>query len=247
MKNKNQLIEEVLNCIQQATDRVDRSSNDVTLVAVSKTHPIEDIVVAYQAGIRHFGENRADELAKKAIQLSHLKDLQWHFIGHLQTRQSKIVAEYAHCFHAVDRVKIAEHLSKQLQKLDHILPVFIEVNVSGEKSKGGFSCDDWENDQQQRDSFLKAVTTIAALPNLNIHGLMAMAPFKASKELIRNIFKSLHQLSEWLNRELPELKAKELSMGMSGDFEIAVEEGATHVRVGSAIFGKRGSAISPKP
>ncbi|MEN8219991.1 MAG: YggS family pyridoxal phosphate-dependent enzyme [Pseudomonadota bacterium] len=239
MKDKKQLVENVLNRIQQAADRADRSADNVTLVAVSKTQPVEDILAAYQAGIRHFGENRAEELAEKAIQLSHLKDLQWHFIGHLQTRQSKPVAEHAHYFHAVDRVKIAEHLSRQLQELDRTLPVFIEVNVSGEESKGGFNCANWENDQEQRDILLEAVKAIAALPNLSIRGLMTMAPFKAPEDIIRNIFKRLHQLSEWLNAELPELKAKELSMGMSGDFEIAVEEGATHVRVGSAIFGKK--------
>jgi pyridoxal phosphate enzyme (YggS family) len=239
MTDKKQLVENVLNSIQQAADRADSSANNITLVAVSKTQPVEDIVAAYQAGIRNFGENRAEELAEKAVQLSHLKDLQWHFIGHLQTRQSKPVAEYAHYFHAVDRVKIAEHLSRQLQELDRTLPVFIEVNVSGEESKGGFSCADWENNQEQRDILLKAVKAIAVLPNLSIRGLMTMAPFHASEDIIRNSFKSLHQLSIFLNAELPELKAKELSMGMSGDFEIAVEEGATHVRVGSAIFGKK--------
>ncbi len=242
MTDKKQLVENVLNRIQQAADRADRSASNVTLVAVSKTWPVEDIVAVYETGVRHFGENRADELAEKAIQLSHLKDLQWHFIGHLQSRQSKQVAEHAHYFHAVDRVKIAKQLSKQL---DHILPVFIEVNVSGEESKGGFSCADWENDQEQRDILLTAVKTIAGLPNLSVRGMMTMAPFNASEEIIRNIFKRLRQLSEWLNAVLPELKVKELSMGMSGDFEIAVEEGATHVRVGSAIFGKR-RATFPK-
>ena len=239
MTDKKQLIENVLNRIQQAAYRVNSSADNVTLVAISKTQPIEDIIAAYEVGIRHFGENRAEELAEKAAQLSHLKDLQWHFIGHLQSRQSKSVAEHAHYFHAVDRVKIAEQLSKQLQELDRSLPVFIEVNVSGEESKGGFSCTDWENNQEQRDTLLEAVKTIAALPNLNIRGFMTMAPFKAPEDTIRTIFKRLHQLSDWLNAELPELKAKELSMGMSGDFEIAVEEGATHVRVGSAIFGKK--------
>jgi pyridoxal phosphate enzyme (YggS family) len=240
MTDKKQLVENVLNRIQQAAERTDRSTGNVTLVAVSKTQPIEDIVaVYYETGIRHFGENRAEELAKKATQLRHLKDLQWHFIGHLQTRQSKLIAEYAHYFHAVDRVKIAEHLSKQLQELERTLPVFIEVNISGEESKGGFNCADWENNQEQRDNLLEAIKTIAALPNLNIRGLMTMAPFKAPEDVVRNIFKNLHKLSDWLNAELPELKAKELSMGMSGDFEIAIEEGATHVRIGTAIFGKR--------
>ncbi len=240
MKDKKQLIENILNRIQQSADCTNRSANNVTLVAVSKTKSIEDIIVAYEAGIRHFGENRAEELAKKATQLSHLKDLQWHFIGHLQTRQSKPIAKYAHYFHAVERIKIAEHLSKHLQELGRTLPVFIEINISGEASKGGFDCADWENNQEQRDKLLEAIKTIAALPNLKILGLMTMTPFKAKEDFIHNIFKRLYKLSKWLNTELPELKAQELSMGMSGDFEIAIEEGATYVRVGSAIFGERG-------
>ncbi len=240
MTDKKQLIKNVSNRIQQAIERAEYPTDNVTLVAVSKTKPIEDIIAAYEAGVRHFGENRAEELAKKATQLSHLKDLQWHFIGHLQTRQSKPIAKYAHYFHAVERIKIAKYLSKQLQDLERILPVFIEINISGEASKGGFDCADWENNPEQRDKLLEAVKTIATLPNLKIIGLMTMAPFKAKEDFIHNIFKRLYKLSKWLNTELPELKAQELSMGMSGDFEIAVEEGATYVRVGNAIFGKRG-------
>jgi len=238
VEDKKKLIGNILNRIQQAAKHVDCSADNITLIAVSKTKPIEDIIIAYEVGIRHFGENRAEELAKKAAQLAHLKDLQWHFIGHLQTRQSKFVAENANYFHAVDRLKIAKHLSNQLQKLKRTLPVFIEINISGEESKGGFNCADWENNQEQRDNLLEVVKTIIALPNITILGLMTMAPFKAPEDFIHNVFKRLRQLSNWLNTELPELKAKELSMGMSGDFEIAVKEGATYVRIGSAIFGK---------
>ncbi|KPA16795.1 hypothetical protein MHK_002981 [Candidatus Magnetomorum sp. HK-1] len=239
MENKNQLIENVLHRIQQAAEHAGHPANAITLVAVSKTKPVEDIVVAYEAGIRNFGENRAEELAEKAVKLSHLKDLQWHFIGHLQTRQSKFVAENAHFFHAVDRLKIAKRLSNQLQELGRTLPVFIEINVSGEESKEGFNCADWENNQEQRDTLLESVKNIADLSNLNVCGLMTMAPYNAHKKIIRSIFSRLRRLSEWLNTKLPELGARELSMGMSNDFEIAVEEGATHVRVGSAIFGAR--------
>ncbi|MCK5720540.1 MAG: YggS family pyridoxal phosphate-dependent enzyme [Thiomargarita sp.] len=241
MINKQQSIEKVLNSIQQSANHSNRLVDDITLVAVSKTQPIEDIMTVYETGIRHFGENRVAELAEKATQLKDLRDLQWHFIGHLQTRQSKLVAKYADYFHAVDRVKIAQHLSKHLQELNRVLPVFIEINISGEKSKGGFNCANWKNNQEQRNDLLAAIKIIASLPNLNIQGLMTMAPFKAEKEFIRNIFKQLYQLSEWLNAELPTLKAKELSMGMSGDFGIAVEEGASYVRIGTAIFGKKRS------
>lgn len=239
MEDKQSLIDKVLQHIREAAERAGRTADEVTLVAVSKTRPLEDILAAYEVGVRHFGENRAEEFAQKAAALSHLTDLQWHFIGHLQTRQSKPVADHAHCFHALDRLKIAERLSRQLQEAGRTLPVFIEVNVSGEASKGGFNCADWENDQVQRDAFLQAVQQIVALPNLEVRGLMTMAPFDVGEDEIRSVFRRLHQLSEWLNTELPDLQARQLSMGMSGDFELAVEEGATHVRVGTAIFGVR--------
>ncbi|MEN8220035.1 MAG: YggS family pyridoxal phosphate-dependent enzyme [Pseudomonadota bacterium] len=241
MESKNvHPVQNVLDRINEAAKRGGRSATNITLVAVSKTKPIEDIVAAYHAGVRHFGENRANELAEKAAALSHLPDIQWHFIGHLQTRQSNPVAEHAHYFHAVDRIKIAERLSTQLQELDRTLPVFIEVNISGEESKGGFKCADWENNQEQRDTISRAMRSIAALPNIQVCGLMTMAPWTAPEATLRDIFSRLRRLSEWLNSHFPEQQATELSMGMSGDFEIAIEEGATCVRVGSAIFGKRG-------
>ena len=232
-------VQPVLARINEAAKRSGRTATNVMLVAVSKTKPIEAIVAAYEAGVRHFGENRAHELAEKAIALSHLPDIQWHFIGHLQTRQSDLVAQHAHCFHAVDRLKIAERLSTQLQEVNRSLPVFVEVNISGEESKAGFKCANWENDQEQRDTISQAVRSIVALPNIPVRGLMTMAPWMAPEATVRDIFRRLRQLSEWLNSNLPELQATELSMGMSGDFEIAIEEGATCVRIGSAIFGKR--------
>lgn len=239
--NSNHPVQSVLARIEQAAQRANRSTTDITLVAVSKTKPIEAILAAYAAGVRHFGENRAAEFAEKAAALSHLPDIQWHFIGHLQTRQSQPVAEQAHYFHAVDRVKIAERLSKQLQAMaqPRSLSVFIEVNVSGEASKAGFACADWENSAQQRDALREAVTTLAALPHIDIRGLMTMAPLDVPADTTRTVFRRLHELSVWLNTALPDLHATELSMGMSGDFETAIEEGATWVRVGSAIFGKR--------
>jgi len=229
-------VQNVLGRINEAAKRGGRIATNITLVAVSKTKPIEDIVAAYEAGVRHFGENRAKELAEKAAALSHLPDIHWHFIGHLQTRQRNSVAEHAHYFHAVDRIKIAEQLSTQLQKRDRALPVFIEVNISGEETKGGFKCTDWENNQEQRDTISRAMGRIAALPNIQVRGLMTMAPRVAQEAIVRDIFSRLRRLSEWLNSNFPELQATELSMGMSGDFEIAIEEGATCVRVGSAIF-----------
>ncbi len=225
--------------MQAAAERAGRSVDEITLVAVSKTKPITDIAAAYAAGIRHFGENRSAEFAEKARSLSHLPDIQWHFIGHLQTRQSQPIAQSAAYLHAVDREKIAQRLSRQLQDAGRTLPVFIEMNVSGEESKGGFSAADWEQDTQQQAELLRAVSNIVALPHLQVLGLMTMAPFRAPDDEIRSVFRRLRQLSAWLHTVLPALDAPALSMGMSGDFEIAIEEGATHVRVGSAIFGGR--------
>lgn len=239
MADKQNEVNQVQMRIEHAAQAVARNPAEITLVAVSKTKPIEDLVAAYEAGIRHFGENRAEELAEKAQALQHLTDIHWHFIGHLQSRQSKPVADYAECFHAVDRVKIAERLSQQLQERERTLAVYIEVNISGEENKGGFTGVDWENNAEQRAVLQEAVQTIMALPHLKILGLMTMAPFRAPEAEIRSIFQRLRGLSVWLNQALPTLNAHGLSMGMSGDFEIGIAEGATCVRVGSAIFGGR--------
>ncbi len=232
-------IEQVQQRIRAAAERAGRSADEITLIAVSKTKPIADLEAAYAAGIRHFGENRAAEFAEKVRTSGHLQDIEWHFIGHLQTRQSQPVAQSADCFHAVDREKIAQRLSRQLHDMHRTLPVFIEMNVSGEPSKGGFRAADWEHDPRQQAALVQAVGNMLALPNLQVTGLMAMAPWRAPDAEVRRVFRRLKQLSGWLHLALPALHAPALSMGMSGDFEIAIEEGATHVRVGSAIFGER--------
>lgn len=225
--------------IQAAAQRAGRDPAEITLVAVSKTKPLEAIQQAYAAGVRHFGENRSEEFAQKVAALADLTDIQWHFIGHLQTRQSLPVANHAHYFHAIDRLKIAERLNRQLDEQQRHLPVFMEINVSGEASKGGFSAANWEQDAAQRQALVDAVQTLQNLPQLQLQGLMTMAPFDADEAEIRSVFRRLRELSEYLHQQLTTLDAKALSMGMSGDFEIAIEEGATHVRVGSAIFGSR--------
>lgn len=239
MENHHQTIQATYTRIAQAAQRAGRSAEQITLVAVSKRKPIEDILAVYQTGVRHFGENRAEELEEKAIALSHLTDLQWHFIGHLQTRQSKPVAQYAHYFHAVDRVKIAQRLSSQLIEFNRSLPVFIQVNLSGEISKGGFPSDNWQNDAVQSENLIQAIKTIADLPNLKVLGLMTMAPFNAPEDTLHRIFNNMATLSHYVHNKLPAIPVQQLSMGMSGDFEIAIEEGATYVRIGSAIFGER--------
>jgi len=239
MENHHQAIQTIYTRIAQAAQRAGRSAEEITLVAVSKRKSIEDILAVYETGVRHFGENRVEELEEKAIALSYLADLKWHFIGQLQTRQSKPVAQYAHYFHAVDRLKIAQRLSSQLIEFNRSLPVFIQVNVSGEASKGGFLCDNWQNNLQQSEDLLQAIKAIIKLPNLKVLGLMTMAPFNAPEETLHPIFNNMANLSAYLRDKLPDIPIQQLSMGMSGDFEIAIEEGATYVRIGSAIFSER--------
>lgn len=239
MQNNHKALQATCDRIAQAAHHAGRSVEEITVIAVSKQKSIEEILAIYQAGIRHFGENRREELQKKAVALQHLTDLKWHFIGHLQTRQSQAVVQYAHYFHAVDRLKIAERLSTQLLQLNQEMPVFIQVNISGEDSKGGFLVDNWQKDSQQFQSLIQSIETIATLPRLKILGLMTMAPFDASSETLRYLFNNMKMLSMALQEQFPLLSMKELSMGMSRDFEIAIEAGATYVRIGSAIFGER--------
>lgn len=234
-------VSNVLKRIERAAIRSGRTADDITLVAVSKTKPITAIIEAYHAGIRHFGENRANELEQKAEQLSHLSDLQWHFIGRLQTRQSLPVANYAAAFHAVDRMKIATRLSSQVSQLNRTLAVFIQVNVSGEDSKAGFDCTNWDAIQNGKEGelLIQAIEKISQLPGLDVRGLMTMAPYGAPETITRPLFRRMRELSEWVQSNPSTSTLSELSIGMSADFEIAIEEGATSVRVGSAIFGAR--------
>lgn len=229
--------------IEQAANRVGRDPSNVTLVAVTKTWPAEVVAAAYAAGIRNIGENRPEELSRKKAQLLDLLpdtgDLIWHQIGTLQSRKTKLVAENATVFHALDRLKIAQRLSRQLVELDRSLPLFLEMNLSGESSKSGFLANKWEEDATQRNALRNVIEAAAQLPGLELQGLMTMAPWGVAEEQIRTVFRRTRLLAEWLNNECPQVALNQLSMGMTDDFEIAIEEGATFVRVGRAIFGSR--------
>jgi hypothetical protein len=233
--------------IAQSAERAGRDPNSITLVAVTKTWPAEIVLAAYEAGMRHFGENRAEELAeKRAIVESHLgpdSGITWHLIGTLQSRKTSLAAEHADVFHALDRRKIANRLSSHLVETRHppltTLPIFLEINVSGESSKSGWDMRKWETNATQRDNLRTAAETIAGLPGLRLVGLMTMAPWDAPSAEIRDVFRRTRELGLWLDAELPAVQITQLSMGMTDDFEIAIEEGATHVRVGRAIFGSR--------
>ena len=242
-KNLAVQLNQVSERIALAAGRAGRSPADITLVAVTKTWPAEVVVAAYRAGIRQVGENRAEELARKKAQVIDMLpgagDLIWHQIGTLQSRKTRLTAENADVFHALDRLKIARRLSKQVTDCGRYLPVLLEVNLSGETSKSGFFANKWEEDATQRENLRNVIETIVQLPGLDLQGVMTMAPWGVKEDLIRTIFRRTRLLVEWLQNELPHVTLNQLSMGMTDDFEIAIEEGATYVRVGRAIFGSR--------
>lgn len=234
----------VHNRIRNAAQRVGRNPDDITLVAVTKTWPVEVNLAAYAIGIRNFGENHPEELARKATavttQLGPDSGIIWHQIGTVQSRKTKLVAQHADVLHALDRIKIADRLSRQLADSGKTLPIFLEVNLSGETSKSGFPCSQWEEDATQQAELRKVVEHITNLPGLTFYGLMTMAPWHVEETIIRSVFRRTRLLAEWMQDNLPAIQTPlHLSMGMTDDFEIAIEEGATHVRVGRAIFGER--------
>ncbi len=228
--------------IARAAGRAGRSPADVTLIAVTKSWPAATLEAAFRAGLRHFGENRAAELAEKrpAFEAACGREtgVTWHFIGHLQSRQSQAVADLADQFHAADRLKIIERLGRQVAANGRALPLLLEVNISGEASKEGFEATDWENRPEQRTALLAALTAVHGQERLSCLGLMTMAPWEAEPDVIRSVFRRTRRLRDALEQASGQ-PLPMLSMGMTDDFEIAVEEGATHIRVGRALFGER--------
>ena len=182
----------ILNKLNDAAERAGRNGEDITLVAVTKTHPPEVLLEAWEAGLRHFGENRAHELNEKAPWLTEKlgtdHGIVWHYIGHLQTRQSQPIADHADYFHAADRPKIINRLGRQLSENGRQLNVLLEVNISGEASKGGFNCSDWENSLEQKRNILDAVKLVAADAQQKPLGLMTMAPWGAEPSFIKQVF-----------------------------------------------------------
>ena len=229
--------------IDESAERAGRDPDQITLVAVTKTWPVEVLAAAYNAGIRDIGENRAEELSRKRKKLQGsfpaADPLVWHQIGTLQSRKTKLVAQNADMFHALDRLKVANRLSAQLVELDRNLPLLLEVNLSGEASKSGFNVNDWEESATQREDVRTVVQTVAQLSGLQLQGLMTMAPWDVEETVIRTVFRRTRLLRDWLQEQLPQVPLPHLSMGMTDDFEIAIEEGATIVRIGRAIFGSR--------
>lgn len=230
-------LEANLNAVQKrmadAARRVGRNPAEITLVAVTKTQPPEIVRAAYELGLRHFGENRVEEGEAKVDLLP--GDITWHMIGHIQSRKAKRVVPLFQVVHSVDSGELAQRLSRLCSERPEKLPVLIECNVSGETTKHGFPADRW-TDPEAYKSLLTAIEEIVALSQIEVQGLMTMAPVVSDPEHARPIFARLRRLRDSLAIAFPQNDWHHLSMGMTDDFEVAIEEGATLIRVGRAIF-----------
>lgn len=221
-------LKEVEQKIQEACAKAGRAREEVTLVAVSKTKPVSMLEEIYDENIRHFGENKVQELVDKYGQMP--KDINWHMIGHLQRNKVKAVIDKATLIHSVDSIRLAETIEQEAAKKDLIVDILIEVNVAEEDSKFGLKVDE----------VMEMVETIATFSHIRIKGLMTIAPFVDDPEENRPVFAALRKLSvDIANKNIDNVSVGILSMGMTNDYQVAIEEGATIVRVGTAIFGQR--------
>ncbi len=227
--------------IAAACARANRPVDSVTLVAVSKTHPPEALLDAVSCGQTHFGENRVEEAAAKiqAVEAATTTPLTWHMIGHVQSRKARDVIADFDWIHSLDSVKLAERYSRFAVEMGRSVGVLLEVNVSGEESKSGFSASHWQEDRYQSESLWKDIRRIIELPGIHIEGLMTMAPIVDDAEKVRPVFVALRALRDALASNFPQAAWTTLSMGMTDDYTVAIEEGATMVRIGRAIFGER--------
>lgn len=225
--------------VQENIDRAllasGRSLGSARLLVVTKGQSIESIEAAYRAGVRLFGENYPEETLPKIQSLAGCGGVEWHMIGHLQSRKAKIVAENFTMLHSLDSFGLAEKMDRLLKERSRTLPVLLEVNVSGEESKGGWHA--W--DEQTRETLYAEIENILRFDNLLVRGLMVMPPLFDVPELTRPYFQKARKLREILAGRYPQAGWEELSMGTSADFEIAIQEGSTFVRIGTAIMGPR--------
>lgn len=221
-------LKEVEQNIITACEKSGRNREEITLIAVSKTKPIPLLEEAYHAGIRDFGENKVQELCEKYEGME--KDIKWHMIGHLQTNKVKYLIGKTTLIHSVDSYKLACEIEKQAAKQDCIMDILIEVNIAEEETKFGLSEED----------VIELVRNVAKLPHVRIKGLMTVAPYVVDSEENRQFFRKIKQLSVDIdNQNIDNVSMNILSMGMTGDYMVAIEEGATMVRVGTGIFGER--------
>ncbi|MCI7790498.1 MAG: YggS family pyridoxal phosphate-dependent enzyme [Lachnospiraceae bacterium] len=226
-------IEKVEKVIDQVCEEIGRKRSEVTLIAVSKTKPAEMLQEAYDTGCRDFGENKVQELVDKYEVLP--KDIRWHMIGHLQRNKVKYIVDKVYLIHSVDSLRLAEEISKEAVKKNVSVNILIEVNAAGEETKFGTTLEDAK----------QLVREAAKLPNVHIKGLMTIAPMVEKAEENRVFFQQLKKLSVDIAAEnIDNVSMEVLSMGMTGDYSVAVSEGATLVRVGTGIFGERNYSVS---
>ena len=226
-------LHEVETRIQAACVRAGRKREEVTLIAVSKTKPVEVLREAYDLGVRVFGENKVQELTEKFGALP--TDIHWHMIGHLQTNKVKYIVEKAELIHSVDSFRLAQAIEKEAAKRGLTSDILVEVNVAEEESKFGVRVNE----------VISFIETLAQFPHLHVRGLMTIAPFVENPEENRPIFKNLHKLYfDIEQKNIDNVNVNILSMGMTNDYEVAIEEGATMVRVGTGIFGARDYGVS---
>lgn len=226
MLNNNLL--EVERKITESCNKVQRSRDEITLIAVSKTKPINMLEEVYSLGVRNFGENKVQELSEKHLQLP--SDISWHLIGHLQTNKVKQVIDKATLIHSVDSIRLAEIIEKEAAKKNIIVNILLEVNVAEEESKFGL----------KMEEVIPAIQTIATFSHVRIQGLMTIAPFVENPEENRSVFARLRKLSvDIRTKNIDNVNVDILSMGMTNDYQVAIEEGATMIRVGTGIFGAR--------
>ncbi len=221
-------LKEIHERMEAACRRSGRDPKDVTLISVSKTKPLEDLQEAYRCGERVFGENKVQEITQKEPMMP--RDAAFHMIGHLQRNKVKQVIPHVAMIHSVDSVRLARQIQEDAEKAQRTVDILLEVNVAGEESKFGLAMNE----------VLDTIMEIHSFPNIQIKGLMTIAPFVENPEDNREVFKKLYQLSVDITRKnIDNVNMSVLSMGMTGDFEVAIEEGATMIRVGTGIFGAR--------
>jgi len=222
-KVKQRVIKAALSC--------GRNPDEIKIVAVSKSHPVDIVANGISAGIKVFGENYVQEMKEKIEQLEsrQIAQPEWHYIGHLQTNKVKYIVPYVSLIHSVDSVHLAEEISKHAKKLNKTIDILLQINTSGEDSKSGCA------PEETCDIF----RVVKEIENINVVGLMTIGSFSDNEFIYRNEFRLLKSMKEQMNIKYPEVNVKHLSMGMSHDFEAAIEEGATIVRIGTAIFGER--------
>ncbi|MCL5428673.1 MAG: YggS family pyridoxal phosphate-dependent enzyme [Chloroflexi bacterium] len=221
--------------VEQIASRVGRDISGIRLVVVTKGHPVETVQALLELGVREVGESYVEEGREKQDALGPLAGLQWHMIGHVQSRKAEAAARHFDMIHSVDSLKLARRLDRFASKAERVTPILLECNVSGEHSKHGWPA--WE--EGQWPGILPEIEELLRLPNVRVHGLMSLAPYLDDMEKARPYFARTRNLRDYLAQLFPQAGWSQLSMGMSGDFEAAIMEGATILRIGTAIVGPR--------